>query len=192
MSENASNTPQNDIVEYRGYSIEVTKPLYAFVVTGPGFSDEDGETGQRGTSFTRLAEAKEAIDGKIELLAKKRRTKIALHVLDRFGKPATVTGIHIGTGKLLGIEHKDGYTAADVFPDVPWIKSLLEERVRLYKRSEEIKRIIHAYRISGMRESRLSRSGGALYDQEIAKLKQDVAEALERAARQVRKDEHAS
>lgn len=156
------------VIEYRGYKITVTSE-FLFAVAGPGFNDADDNGKGNRHEYPSLAAAKEIIDTKAMLLSKKRRSKIALDIYDKNGRKAIATGIHIATGRILGINHDASYTADNVYPAVPWIKALLDERVALAKRHTEINRTLHNYEINGQRDRRIGKSAEQ-YDSGIASL----------------------
>lgn len=140
-------------MEYKGHKIIVT-PEFKFRVTGPEFN-EGGRIGN--FEYVSKDEAVKAVDTRVALADKQRIAENTVKMPALKGatvEPFTVRGINRSTSEILGfpvtrIEGLGRYLD-DIYPDVPWIKKLLEERRKLAERVGEIEEQLRPY---GLRNS---------------------------------------
>lgn len=155
---------------------------FRFLVTGPMF---EGETTGNST-FDSVFQAKQEIAGRLEAHAKQARAanSLRLTVYDAAGKQATIHGVHISRGSLLGVDEvgpaapgtgRDG----DAYPFVPWLADLLKERIVVVERLSAIQRKLRFYAIRRNRTH--TRIRAVDYDRVIAELETEYAEKTEKA-----------
>jgi len=111
----------------------------------------------------------------LKLAAAERKThKVTLPVITDLCVKAVVTGIHPRTRKLNGIGEK----AKDlIYPDVPWIVQLLEEKARLAERIDAIIKELKPYAIT-KEVPGWGEMSAVLYETATHELKTEYADAL--------------
>lgn len=124
-----------------------------------------------------FAGIKEKIHEHIKKLeASTRKThKLALPVITDLGIKTVVTGIHARLRTLNGV--KDDQAKDALYPDVPWIVGLVEERRKMIERAEAIRKRLYPYRIAPKVDG-WGEMSAVVYEQSINALKQEYAEAL--------------
>lgn len=101
--------------EYKDHTISLMDD-WRFKVEGPTAS------GNAHDAFSSLNAARDAIDARVDALAKQKKTEATMSVgmLDDNGLPVAVRGVHSGHGVLLGAGR-----SRFVYPNVPWLKEKL-------------------------------------------------------------------
>ena len=92
----------------------------------------------------------------------------AAQVLDDKGNAATVRGINIGTGKLLGCNE-----TTYIYPVQPWVADLLRERTSLKEQLSTINRALDRIGVSARRS--YGRIAPDSYEGEVKKLSDEIA-----------------
>lgn len=95
--------------------------------------------------FDTLWEAKDVIDSKLRLLAKKEPLNLA--ALSREGIPVTITGIHLGTRVILTKPALDRDLPGRIYLDHPHIREQLARIKAIQEESTAIMDEISVYRI---------------------------------------------
>jgi hypothetical protein len=145
--------------EYQGRTIQVSEDHGLFRIVPDRWK------------YSSLLDAQAEIDKEIKAAEAQARVKLAIPLLDDAGKPVTVTGIHGGHYKPLGIGN-----ARDLYPTYPAVEKLLRERTFLRKRLQEIDDKVSRCRISGERPY-----GVKTHAEAVAAFERQVAIARERA-----------
>lgn len=155
-------------LRYRDCTISLTDK-FKFAVTG------DIHFGGSNT-FASMDEAKEAVDQQLKIKGIKAKRKVALTVINDFsGKLETIHGIHATRGDLLGLTESGSYNnSSDALPNVDWIAELVEERIRLHARINEIGHALRKYRIAHYR-GRMNNDAHE-YEEAIKVLEQEHAD----------------
>lgn len=126
--------------------------------------------------FDTLQKAKDLIDAKLKILAKKE--PLNLTALSRAGVPITITGIHLGTHKILSQPTLDRDLGGRVYLDHPYIRSQL---ARLKAIHEEVKSIDEAISVYTIKTSYgYGRMEVEEYEKYISELKENYASAQTR------------
>lgn len=132
-------------MDYKGHKITVT-PEFKFRVTGPEFD----ETASRHFEFASKDEATKAIDTRVNAADKQKKAEASIKLSALYGPGAElfeIRGINRSTSAILGCPQR-GYGPQqinDIYPDVPWVKALLEEHKRLLGRIGEIVETLKPY-----------------------------------------------
>jgi hypothetical protein len=159
------------------------------IINGRTLSEEDKERGLP-HPFPSFREAKEAVDKRIAIAAKTKKTKEAFKVpaLDGYGYHAAIRGINANTADLL-------YDAIDesikrnkihevphfskFYPDVPAVRDMLLERTRLFDRIAALNAVLSKVEIN------MSRGYGRIsieqYDVKLDELKAEIADKTKKA-----------
>ena len=152
-------------VTYKDHLIALTDD-YEFRVSGPLVED-----GNR-RSYDSMWSAKESVDKLIADKARQERVKLAIPMLDDDGNDVTITGLHGGHGKMLGIGNKTSY----VYPPVPWVREALREHKRLSEQASQLYRRTRSLAIQ-------TQPYGRTFEDKVVRMQADIAEAIEKAQR---------
>ncbi len=124
-------------------------------------------------SFDTLQKAKDLIDAKLRILAKKEPLNLA--ALTSSGVPIKITGIHLGTHNVLSSPTFERYAGGVIYLDHAYIRSQL---ARLKAIKEEVKEINDALSVYTIKTSYgYGRMEVAEYEKYIAQLKESYAAA---------------
>src|SRR5215469_7095945 len=125
--------------EFEGHTIQIGdyETNMKFLVSGPQFDDK--YTSAR--TFDSYAGACEEILKRMKVAAKQKSSNLALEVLKHDGSGTTqIKGLHARLGTLLFTDGAYSKLASEsyggvnrVYPNVAWIKDLLQERTKLEK-----------------------------------------------------------
>jgi hypothetical protein len=148
-----------DLIEYRGFVIKVDCE-YRFAIQNEPFN--------RNQTYASLTDAKAKIDHHLMAAAKQARRKVQIPVLDRDGRRTEIRGVNVGTGYVLANGEPSAF-----FPDVPWIKTRLQQRLSLTERLRELNNLLQRFTIDGRRQ--FGRVHPDVYDNIIINLEQDIA-----------------
>jgi len=149
------------LTNYQGHEITTRGPSWRFQVQGPLVT----------TWFDSYEAAKAAIEtARVKDEAQKRR-RLAIAVIDSNGAPATLTGIHAGNGKLLGVPNGECY------PAVPWIAETLQELAAVNARASVLRSRVAAFFIADHRLRQISHADRLNELEQLIKIKTAAAEA---------------
>lgn len=123
-----------------------------------------------------FAKLKEIVNEHVLKLAAsiRKQLKVSLPVVTDRGHKVVVTGIHPRQRTLNGTKDK---VKDVVFPDVPWIVGLIEERARLAERIVEITKTIRPYAIDNKIDG-WGEMSSAVYEGSTNQLKTDYEKSL--------------
>lgn len=175
MNDRANIPTLPSLVEHRGYEIRVSE-RFTFHI-----DDETLRGDLNQYVFPALSDARYAIDNFLDRRAKenKAKQKIALPVLTPAGRRMVVTGIHASKSCLLPMEGTD----SGVFPDVDWIRDLLERRVELQRQIQEITNTIKPFHINQRPLGFSMRSSVERYEERLAEVVR-IVESQTKSAQQ--------
>lgn len=126
--------------EHEGHTITVTED-FRFKIEGPLFTKEN--LSHRGSWTNSFGEAKERIDTAAKAHASQNRVKLSIPVLLQNGSKSTVTGIHGGHLKALGVGSEDY-----VYAPTDKIAALLTEAVAIRNRLKQIEALLRPVKVS--------------------------------------------
>jgi hypothetical protein len=151
--------------EHNGHTITLTED-WRFAISGPLVDDS-----MHRRVYSVFSEAEAAIDDRVKQNERQQRVKLSIQVWLDNGQRATITGVHGGHLKALGVDN-----ASTVYPAHPYLSELLLERKKLRERVRQIDAILGKY------EVRTSSGHGIRdYDEAVTSLQKRIAEASSKA-----------
>lgn len=144
---------------------------WQFQVRGPLFSES-----KFADTYGSMAEAKVAIDSRVEADRKEKKAAVtlAVPVLTDEGVLVTVRGVHSVQGKLLGMGE-----SCSVYPDVPFLREALVAHLRLRAELETVAKTLRPFSVAVSRQ--YGRIRPENYEATCAEFERDFREATEKA-----------
>ncbi len=126
---------------------------------------------------------REAITKTLKVKAKATTAKLALSIMDEDGNTGNITGIHLGTGRVTGIDKISGgrtHGTRDLYPVNDYIRELLKRQRAHRDAAEDIYEMLGSVSIKGGRAYKVSAQE---YDAQIKRLVDEHTKAQVEAER---------
>jgi hypothetical protein len=157
---------------YKDHTITLTGD-FEFLVKGPAFEEA--------RRYKSMDDARKAVDAAVGVMAKKQKIdkSLRLAVVTPLGQQCDITGIHPRNRTLNGIvgEHRN------VYPAVPWIVALCEERGEHKARVDKIDELLRSYEI-GHRIGGYGLLSSDTYEEAVNELRRDYSALTKKAVKQ--------